>query len=384
MTAQPSDLPRRVFLSLGGNLGDREDNMQAALDRLRAGGHLRVLALSRLYETDPVGFTNQPSFLNMAVEAATDLTPLALLDYLKTIEARLGREPTFRNGPRPIDIDIIFYDYLTISEARLTVPHPRLQGRGFVLAPLAELCPEYTHPTLGRSVAQLLAEIDLASSGVRMYAARQALLLPNPSLLFVTGRLAEGWLNSYLDELSRRFDFDYRVIALPVDVAAFLTCRFIAERLRVSSQQVDRVLLPGQASGEPVLVEQATGVKTLRGPVDMAEFEPFLANLVAELSGHPVANPRPFQYTEEQLRLIHSRITDPNVRIYIDRERVFAFNNSVFGSAEPEERALRALFHLFALDSPAHAYYLGREFYKAAICLKLGKMYYQDSEIEGL
>lgn len=166
ITAQ---LPHRVFLALGGNIGDRPANLQAALDALQAGGQMRVEKLSHLYQTTPVGYADQPDFLNMAVEVTTDLEPLALLAFLKEIEAALGRRPSFRNGPRPIDLDIIFYDNLTLNTPTLQIPHPRLRGRGFVLKPLNDLAPGYLHPVYGLTVAELLSEIDLDKAGVTPY-----------------------------------------------------------------------------------------------------------------------------------------------------------------------------------------------------------------------
>lgn len=162
-------LPHRVYVALGGNIGDRPANLQAALDALQAGGQVRVEKLSNLYETAPVGYADQPDFLNMALEAATNLEPAALLAFLKEIEAALGRRPSFRNGPRPIDLDIIFYDNLALDTPGLQIPHPRLRGRGFVLKPLNDLAPGYLHPVYGLSVAELLSEIDLDEAGVRPY-----------------------------------------------------------------------------------------------------------------------------------------------------------------------------------------------------------------------
>jgi 2-amino-4-hydroxy-6-hydroxymethyldihydropteridine diphosphokinase len=172
----------QIYVALGGNLGDRTANLQAAINRLQAGGHLRVKALSPLYETAPVGYADQPDFLNMALEAETDLAPLDLLAYLKEVETALGRQPNFRNGPRPIDLDLIFYDDLALDEPTLQIPHPRLRGRGFVLKPLNDLAPDYVHPLYRLSVAQLLAEVDLAGAGVRPFHPAYSLLIPGSPL----------------------------------------------------------------------------------------------------------------------------------------------------------------------------------------------------------
>lgn len=154
-----------VYLALGTNTGDRLANLQAALKSLPP--NVRVQAESPVYETDPWGYTDQPAFLNMAVCAETDLSPHELLRYLKSLEQTLGRVPTFQNGPRLIDMDILFYDDLTLETPPLTIPHMRLHERAFVLVPLADIAPGLMHPGLGRSVAQLLETVD--QHGVRPF-----------------------------------------------------------------------------------------------------------------------------------------------------------------------------------------------------------------------
>ena len=160
-------LPATVFLALGSNLGDRLANLRAAVDALAP--EVRVLAESRVYETPPWGYADQPAFLNMAVQAETDLAPEALLRRLKQIEVEVGRQPSFRYGPRQIDLDILFYDDLVLESDALTVPHPRLHERAFVLVPLMDLAPEWMHPVLGKTVASLLAGQD--QSGIHLYTA---------------------------------------------------------------------------------------------------------------------------------------------------------------------------------------------------------------------
>jgi 2-amino-4-hydroxy-6-hydroxymethyldihydropteridine diphosphokinase len=144
-----------VYLALGSNLSDRSANLQAAKDALPPA--VRVRRSSSIYETEPWGYADQPAFYNQALEAETRLSPLALLKKLKGIETRLGRTPTFRNGPRLIDIDILFYGQEVIGLPGLTIPHPRLHERPFVLVPLAELAPDFIHPLLQASIAELLA-----------------------------------------------------------------------------------------------------------------------------------------------------------------------------------------------------------------------------------
>lgn len=147
-----------IFLSLGTNLGDRAANLRSAISALAPS--MRVVRESSIYETAPWGFEDQSHFLNMVVEAETDLAPLDLLKYLKTLETELGRTPTFRYGPRLIDLDILFYDELILQKPELTIPHPRLHERAFVLVPLADLAPNFIHPVLQKTIQQLLDNIN--------------------------------------------------------------------------------------------------------------------------------------------------------------------------------------------------------------------------------
>ncbi len=126
-----------IYLALGSNLGDRPANLEAALAAMPAG--VKVLARSPVYETPPWGLTDQPDFLNMVVKGETRLSPLRLLTGLKRLEKNLGRLPSVRYGPRLIDIDILFYDDLVLHTPELTLPHPHLHERAFVLVPLADL-----------------------------------------------------------------------------------------------------------------------------------------------------------------------------------------------------------------------------------------------------
>ena len=146
---------KTVYLSLGSNIGDRARNLQAALDRLAA-PDLRVMRTSPAYETEPVEYTAQRWFLNLVVEAGTELLPMQLLLRIGRVERALGRVRTVPKGPRTIDIDILFYGRAIVRSARLEIPHPRMAGRRFVLAPLTDLAPDLRHPVTGKTIREML------------------------------------------------------------------------------------------------------------------------------------------------------------------------------------------------------------------------------------
>jgi 2-amino-4-hydroxy-6-hydroxymethyldihydropteridine diphosphokinase len=155
----------QVYLALGSNLGERLANLEAAVSALPPG--VEGIQSSSIYETHPWGVLDQPRFLNMVVRGETELAPLALLKFLKNMEFELGRRPSIKWGSRLIDLDILFYDDQVIDEAGLIIPHPHLHERAFVLVPLADLAPGLVHPVLGRTVLQMLAEVD--AEGVKQY-----------------------------------------------------------------------------------------------------------------------------------------------------------------------------------------------------------------------
>ena len=149
-----------VYLGLGSNMGDRRRNLEAALDALRAHPQITVSAVSSFLETDPVGGPPaQGRFLNAAAKIETDLSPEALLEELKRVERALGRKPGPRWGPREIDLDILLYGDTILETEALTIPHPRMRERRFVLEPLAEIAPTARNPVTGLSVRDLLEKV---------------------------------------------------------------------------------------------------------------------------------------------------------------------------------------------------------------------------------
>lgn len=154
-----------VYLALGTNLGNRLANLSAALQALPPA--VQLLSASPVYQTPPWGYLDQPAFLNQVIRAQTALSPLELLDFLKRLETRLGRLPGVRYGPRLIDLDILLYDDLQLETPGLTIPHPRLAERAFVLVPLADLAPDLCPPGASLTVSQMLAQVD--RSGIERY-----------------------------------------------------------------------------------------------------------------------------------------------------------------------------------------------------------------------
>jgi 2-amino-4-hydroxy-6-hydroxymethyldihydropteridine diphosphokinase len=139
-------------------MGNRLANLKNAVSNLPP--QMEVKKKSLVYETPPWGYADQPSFLNMAVMVKTYLEPENLLSHIKRLETALGREPGFQNGPRVIDIDILFYDDVILDSPPLVIPHPRLHHRGFVLVPLNDIAPNLVHPVLGKSIGDLLLDVD--------------------------------------------------------------------------------------------------------------------------------------------------------------------------------------------------------------------------------
>jgi 2-amino-4-hydroxy-6-hydroxymethyldihydropteridine diphosphokinase len=155
-----------VYLALGSNLGNRLANLKQAVTALSP--QMEVKAKSHVYETPPWGYEDQPRFLNQVIKATTYLEPEPLLKHIKRLEVTLGRKASFQNGPRLIDIDILFYDDLILNTASLIIPHPRLHERGFVLLPLMDIDPDLVHPANQKSVRGMVALSDVG--GIEKFA----------------------------------------------------------------------------------------------------------------------------------------------------------------------------------------------------------------------
>jgi 2-amino-4-hydroxy-6-hydroxymethyldihydropteridine diphosphokinase len=158
-------LPTIAYIGVGSNVGNREANCRKAFELLADTG--RVISVSSLYFTEPVGYKEQEDFINAVVSIETDLSATELLDACRAIEGRLGRKRKLRWGPRTIDLDILLYGDHMINRPHLVIPHPLMATRKFVLAPLAEIAPDVMHPVLHKTAEQLLRELKDTSRVVK-------------------------------------------------------------------------------------------------------------------------------------------------------------------------------------------------------------------------
>ncbi|RWZ51279.1 2-amino-4-hydroxy-6-hydroxymethyldihydropteridine diphosphokinase [Halobacillus fulvus] len=150
---------KRAFIALGSNLDTREQFLSEAIGHLERHPEIQIVQKSSVYETAPVGYTDQSDFLNMVALIRTSLSPAALLDYCQSIEADLGRKRVVKWGPRTIDLDILLYDDESVEEEHLTIPHPHMHERAFVMVPLADVDPDVIIPRLERSAKDVIAEL---------------------------------------------------------------------------------------------------------------------------------------------------------------------------------------------------------------------------------
>jgi 2-amino-4-hydroxy-6-hydroxymethyldihydropteridine diphosphokinase len=161
MNDEPANHSHIAYISVGSNLGDKLDNCRKGIAALTDTVNVRLIDQSSIYRSEPVDYQDQDWFVNYVVKIETDLEPLSLLELIKSIEQRAGRmQDAIRFGPRILDLDIVLYDDLVLDESRLTIPHPRMHNRRFVLKPICDIDPDIIHPVLQRTMANLLENLD--------------------------------------------------------------------------------------------------------------------------------------------------------------------------------------------------------------------------------
>ena len=164
--------PHPLVVAFGSNLGDRLGHLFFAVEHLTAAA-VQVEALSSVYETPPLGYVNQPAFLNMVGLASSDLPPRRLLSIFQSVEERAGRSPSFKNAPRPLDLDLLFFDARLVREPGLRIPHPRWKERSFVVRPLAEIAPGLRDPETGWSVHQVAERWPMEPQDIQVVLGRE-------------------------------------------------------------------------------------------------------------------------------------------------------------------------------------------------------------------
>jgi 2-amino-4-hydroxy-6-hydroxymethyldihydropteridine diphosphokinase len=170
MKREPVNPSHIAYLSVGSNLGDKLENCRSGIAAMTRSANIRLIDQSPIYRTEPVDYRDQDWFVNYAVKIETDLDPISLLNILKSIEQKAGRVPhAVRFGPRVLDLDIIFYDDVVQNDSRLTIPHPRMHKRRFVLKPICDIDPDINHPVLQQSMRYLLKNIAPEGQGIIEY-----------------------------------------------------------------------------------------------------------------------------------------------------------------------------------------------------------------------
>ncbi len=159
----------QIFIALGTNIGSRESNLNNALSALEKENIFHIQTTSHIYETEPWGYLEQDSFLNMVIQGSSLYPPTELLEKLKSLEVQLGRSPTFHYGPRLIDLDILFYGNQVVETPILKIPHPEMQNRDFVLYPLCEIAPNFIHPEFQQPVTDMLKALPKSNIKLKDY-----------------------------------------------------------------------------------------------------------------------------------------------------------------------------------------------------------------------